>query len=627
MWKSLKSSALLLLMLGIAPVVIAQGVCPAIVQQALQAANELCISTGRNQACYGHLAVEAVPQPAVPQLNFDNAGDIEDVGAIQTLRLHPMDLDSESWGVAMMRLQANLPGHLPGQNVTFLLFGDVELTSAVPAEDGAGADADDAQWAPMQAFLLRTGLGDAQCDQAPESGLMVQTPEGAGEVTFNINGVDVGMGSTVVFRAQPQGDLTVSTIEGMAVLEVEDEVQPVPAGSRVRVSLDEEMRPARRLENPPEPYELNNLQNLPTNLLERPVEVAPPLTEAQISQVTQRQQNGELLCGAEGLPACDEVPQTLLARAMKASRSSLEADLGCVFRRDARDQALPADETRPFCDEQPPETLPCVFLPGPGEPPLPADSTRPVCPQIPPESTAPDIMPQDSSRACVPRPGPGEPPLPPGETRPFCTDSQPAQNIQATATVPVRSERPNAQPPQSDGGSRSSSDSPSRSDSDSGAPLPPTSTTQPPLPTVADTPTNPPPPPTTEVIPPPPTTQPIVTAPPPPPLPTNTPLPPPPVPTEPPPPPVPTDPPPPAPTDPPPPPPPSPSDPSGGEENPGGSEGPPDQGDNDPGSDDDDDDEWRDDDDDDDDDDDGGSWWWWSNRNRGRGGDDDDDDD
>lgn len=369
---SLKFTILLFLTLALAPAVIAQGNCPAIVQQALDAANELCTSTGRNQACYGHIAIDAVPQPGIAALDFDSAGDIEDVTAIQTLRLHPMDAVSQTWGVALMRLQANLPGSLPGQNVTFLLFGDVEITNTVPAE---GSE----EFTPMQAFLLRTGLGDAQCADAPESGLVVQTPEGVGEVTFNINGVEVGMGSTVVFRAQADGEMTVSTIEGLAVLEVEDEVQPVPAGTRLRVPMDRALRPFRRLIHRPEPYELRNLEGIPLRLLQRRINVAPPLTASQVSEIMRRLNAGEPLCGEAPLPSCDRVPKELLARALKATRARLEDRLNCVFRRGA----MPPNETRPFCDTLPPESLPCVFLPGPNDPPLSETETRPYCPQLP----------------------------------------------------------------------------------------------------------------------------------------------------------------------------------------------------------------------------------------------------
>jgi hypothetical protein len=369
-----KSALILFVTLALAPAVLAQVVCPAIVQQALDATDALCLSTERNQACYGNVAVEVLAQPDVTELNFDSAGDIVDVTAIRTLRLRPMDVTEQTWGVVLMRLQANLPGSLPGQNVTFLLFGDVELTNAVSGENG---DA----FTPMQAFQLRTGVGDSQCDEAPESGLIVQTPEGVGEVTFNINGVDVGMGSTVMFRAQSDGEMTVSTIEGAAVLEIEDQIQPVLAGSRLRVPLDRTLRPYRRLINPPEPYELRNLQGIPIRLLQRRIAIAPPLTQAQVNRIMQRMLAGEPICGVEGLPSCDRIPRTLLARAMKASRANLEERLQCVFRRGPRERPLPADETRPFCDELPPESLPCVFLPGDAS--LSPDETRPFCPQLP----------------------------------------------------------------------------------------------------------------------------------------------------------------------------------------------------------------------------------------------------
>ena len=64
------------------------------------------------------------------------------------------------------------------------------------------------QFGPMQAFYLTTGIGDAGCNEAPESGVLIQTPEGVSEVTFNINGVDVAMGSTVLFQAQPDAAMS-----------------------------------------------------------------------------------------------------------------------------------------------------------------------------------------------------------------------------------------------------------------------------------------------------------------------------------------------------------------------------------------------------------------------------------
>lgn len=376
-----RSIAILFLAVCAIPAALAQGgSCPAIVQTALAAADQLCASTGRNQACYGHIDLDAVPQPTAADFNFNEIGDIEDVTKIQSLRLTGMNEAANTWGVVVMRLQANIPNTLPGQNVTLLLFGDVEITSAV--EEGSGM-------APMQAFVLRTGIGDALCDEAPESGLMVQTPDGVSEISLNINGVDVSMGSTVVFRAQAEGEMTVSTIEGAAFVETETDVLPILAGSRLRVPLDRFLHAVRDRIGHPEPYELRRLRGIPIRLLQRQVEIAPPLTQQQVDELLERVANGEPICGEPPYPPCDKVPRRAIIRLLSEQRERLEERLQCVFRRGPNEPPLPIRETRPFCDELPPEILPCVFLPGTNDPPLPETEERPFCPQLPDRSERP----------------------------------------------------------------------------------------------------------------------------------------------------------------------------------------------------------------------------------------------
>lgn len=124
---------LLFLCLGIAPLVVLAEDCPAIVQAALTAADASCSTTGRNQACYGNVQLVAVPQPNAAEFVFNQPGDKVDVSGLQSLQLSSMDEVNQQWGVAVMRLQANLPDTLPGQNVTLVLFGNVELTPAVSA--------------------------------------------------------------------------------------------------------------------------------------------------------------------------------------------------------------------------------------------------------------------------------------------------------------------------------------------------------------------------------------------------------------------------------------------------------------------------------------------------------------
>jgi hypothetical protein len=106
-------------------------ICSQVVKEALEATNKICDAATRNQACYGHLSLEAQPQDSAKPFKFDSVGDRVDVSQLKSLRLSPMDLDKGNWGVALMRLKANIPNSQPNANVSLLLFGDVEIENAV----------------------------------------------------------------------------------------------------------------------------------------------------------------------------------------------------------------------------------------------------------------------------------------------------------------------------------------------------------------------------------------------------------------------------------------------------------------------------------------------------------------
>jgi LysM domain/Bacterial SH3 domain len=123
----------ILVFLCAAPLFAQSNDCPSMVDAALKAVGDVCAATGSNQACYGNLTLQAEPQPGVTDLTFNQPGDVVRVASLRSLQLNPFDLTNHQWGVALMRLQANIPDTLPGQNVTFLLFGDVQLENKVAA--------------------------------------------------------------------------------------------------------------------------------------------------------------------------------------------------------------------------------------------------------------------------------------------------------------------------------------------------------------------------------------------------------------------------------------------------------------------------------------------------------------
>ncbi|NPV65532.1 MAG: SH3 domain-containing protein [Anaerolineae bacterium] len=332
--------------------------CPQIVQIALSMADMLCQAMGTNRACYGHMLVDATPRPDVTALDFNQEGDIADVHALQAIRLSPMDLEIGTWGVALLNLQAYLQYTAP-QEVTYVLFGDVEVTNAVEAvptllatvttrqyvnvrlgpttnagviatlAPGAVIEAKgrlaDNSWlrvlipdtgrvgwvyapvlsldgdietlqvmeawspyyGPMQAFYFRSGVDDSVCQESPQSGLLIQTPEGVAEVTLLVNEVSIQMNATAYFQAQPGGQMTVGVLDGWAVVEANGGRQPVFAGTQVRIPMASNLA-ASSTPTEPEPYVQENLMALPISLLRHEVEISPALTAGEITALLAR---------------------------------------------------------------------------------------------------------------------------------------------------------------------------------------------------------------------------------------------------------------------------------------------------------------------------------------------------
>lgn len=70
---------------------------------------------------------------------------------------------------------------------------------------------------PMQAFYLRTGIGSPECLNAPQESLLVQGPRNF-EVSLTVNGAQVTLGSTVMFRTigTDGNQLEISVLDGKA---------------------------------------------------------------------------------------------------------------------------------------------------------------------------------------------------------------------------------------------------------------------------------------------------------------------------------------------------------------------------------------------------------------------------
>lgn len=339
---------LLLFILCVVPAALAQDDCPALITAALDVVDSACSATARNQLCYGNITLNATPRPGIADFHFEQSGDLVGVADVETLQLSSFDLVDAEWGVALMKVQANLPDTVPGQNVTFLLFGDVSMADAgdpiveVPVTATSGVNVrqrpttsasvieslqsgqeviatgrlSDSTWirvrlddasvgwvfadflnggldrlpladplapafGPMQAFYFTTGVGDAPCQGAPSSGILIQTPEGAGTIQLRANNVDIRLGSTVYLQAAAGDAMYVNVLEGHALLTAQGGSQIVPAGTVVAVPLDDSGAASGPPEFP-EPYITETVDSLPVQLLPDAITIAAPLTEDEV---------------------------------------------------------------------------------------------------------------------------------------------------------------------------------------------------------------------------------------------------------------------------------------------------------------------------------------------------------
>lgn len=380
--------------------------CPTLVQTAIDLTQQSCETTQVNEACYGHILLEATSRVAAEEFQFSNPGDVVDVIAIESLQLSALDTFLGQWGVMLMEIEANVQTLLEESattdDVQLLLFGDAQLTDAsqfvrmiantnvrirsLPSTNGqilgvlnagdpiiANAQLDDSSWVrvrintdddtelgwiaadfvtpqgdlsilptltpqeaaesisdlaaeygPMQAFFFQSGVDDAPCEEAPNSGLLVQTPEGVASVTLWMDEVVIQMDGTGFVQAEPNGDLTVNVLDGAAQVEANGEIRTAVAGTAVSVPLDENLSPAGE-PSAPQPIDPNDVQALPLDLLDDEVEVAqaPALPAGQPLEGLWRFSWGadQLVCPATG--AVVPFVSTAQTSALQATEDSL----------------------------------------------------------------------------------------------------------------------------------------------------------------------------------------------------------------------------------------------------------------------------------------------------------------
>jgi len=107
-----------------------QANCPNVVKQALDTVTAQCSKAGRGKVCYGNSLIAVDLQPSVSNVAFNAPGDTLDVARVKQLTLSSLNVTANTWGVAELKIKADLPDSDASQFVTMVMFGSTQLTDA-----------------------------------------------------------------------------------------------------------------------------------------------------------------------------------------------------------------------------------------------------------------------------------------------------------------------------------------------------------------------------------------------------------------------------------------------------------------------------------------------------------------
>ena len=125
-------------------------------------------------------------------------------------------------------------------------------------------------WLPWQRFDFRSGMDDAPCDGAPESGILLQTSEFAAPRQFVINGARLLLSGTAWLQAQVSGGMWVHLLDGRGWLSGLGGEVALSSGNFSRIALEQTGDGALKPDGAPtepEAYPYHELSDLPIQAL------------------------------------------------------------------------------------------------------------------------------------------------------------------------------------------------------------------------------------------------------------------------------------------------------------------------------------------------------------------------
>lgn len=152
-----------------------------------------------------------------------------------------------------------------------LLAGDFGQLQSAP-RDNAGLPL----WSPWQAFDFRTGLDDAPCAGAPDSGILLQSNRFQPPRQFWLNGIDIRLNGAVFLQAQIDAGMSIYVLDGEASISIPEARVNAKSGfyTQVPLTLAEDGSPTYAdVPAAPSAYDYQRMLSLPIAALHYPTRV------------------------------------------------------------------------------------------------------------------------------------------------------------------------------------------------------------------------------------------------------------------------------------------------------------------------------------------------------------------
>ena len=223
--------------------------CQAILEPLWTAASSACINQPSGFVCNGGAPPAAEPAGLVGNA-LASVGALVEAGAVDAIRTPPISTESNSLGVAWLRLDTPI-------NASALIIGAVTMFDVTPPDFPA--------WTSS---LIMTDATPPNCAAAPRNVVILQS---GGQTQLAINGTSLNFNGTILVATN--NDQTIfMNLSGQVVVQAAGQVQQPLPGQQVSVGHPSgNVSAVTSPPTPPAPLDTTYLANLPVPLFDRPM--------------------------------------------------------------------------------------------------------------------------------------------------------------------------------------------------------------------------------------------------------------------------------------------------------------------------------------------------------------------